>query len=240
MKIRAIIIDDEPLAHTIIEKYEEDIPYLEIVGHCYKATEAFQMLKAKAIDLLFLDIQMPKLTGLEFLRTLDRKPFVIITSAHSEYALEGFELNVSDYLLKPFRFERFLKAVNKVQDLISLNKEEVNFTTASGEKPSSSEKTLFLKVDKKVVRVLTKNIFYLESYGNYVKCWLENEYILTPRTLTSMEEELVGSSFIRIHKSTLINKHTIHYLEGNRVVLKNGKSLPIGKTYSQTVKSHFI
>lgn len=229
MQLRAIIIDDEPLAHKVILTHAKEVPYLDIVGQCYLATEAFTHLNEGNIDLVFLDINMPKLSGLDFLRTLNKKPIVIITSAYREYALESFELDVCDYLLKPFRFDRFMKATNKALTLFQLQNKpnptvETPATTAS--KPITE---LFIKSDKRLIQVNLSDIYFLESYGNYVKVWLENEYLLTPRSLSSFEEQLPTNDFFRIHKSYIINRRYIDYVEGNLVMTKNGKSLSVGK-----------
>lgn len=225
MKIlKAIIIDDEPLAHNVILKYASDIPFLEIVGQFYVATEAYTILNKQEIDIMFLDINMPVIKGLDFLRTLETKPAVIITSAYEEYALEGFELQVSDYLLKPFRFERFLKAVNLVR--------------SKPENKEQSSKHIFIKVDKKQIQLNLSEIQYLESYGNYVKVYTENQFYLTPRTLTSFEEEL-DSHFQRIHKSFIVQKSFIKHVEGNLITVKNGNTITIGKSYRSLVKDFF-
>jgi len=224
--IKAIIIDDEPLAHKVILQYASDLPFLEIVGQCHLATQAYSLLNEQEIDLLFLDINMPKLKGLDFLRTLDKKPQVIITTAYQEFAIEGFELQVADYLLKPFRFERFLKAVNVVKDRLSLVPDK------------TAAEYIFLKVDKKQIQIAIADIQYLESYGNYVKVWVSDQCYLTPRTLTSFENEL-DTRFVRIHKSFIVHKTFIHFVEGNRIEMKNGNTISIGKNYRSLVRDMF-
>jgi len=233
MKLKALIIDDEPLAHLVVQEYAKEIPFLEIVGQCHLAIDAIKVLKEQSIDLLFLDINMPKLTGLEFLRTLKVTPKVIITSAYPEFALESYDLDVSDYLLKPYRFDRFLKAVNKVQEQYQLEQTAVTPTETS----SVEDQQLFIKSDKRLINISLSEIYYLESYGNYVKVWLEKEFHLTPKTLTHFEELLSPSDFFRIHKSFILNRKFIDYVEGNFVVMKNGKQLTIGKTQRSTFKS---
>lgn len=230
MMLRTLIVDDEPLAHKIILKYAEDTSFLEIVGQCYLATDALKFLKTEPVDLIFLDIQMPKLKGLEFLRILDKRPLVIITSAHQEYALESFELDVCDYLLKPFRFDRFLKATHKALELFQLK----HPTTASPPPPApESPSQIFIKSDKRFVSIEFQDILYLESFGNYVKVWLADQFLLTSRTLNSFEEKIPDDLFIRIHKSFIINKKQVHFLEGNRVMLKNGQAIPLSKNHRQ-------
>lgn len=235
MNLRALIIDDEPLAHKIILEYAGATPYLEIVGQCHLATEALVFLQQHEVDLIFLDIQMPKLKGLDFLRTLSKSPLVIITSAYEEYALESFELAVCDYLLKPFRFDRFLKAVNRAVELKQLHiPTEVPATESPASSMADSER-LFIKSEKRMIQLNISDIHFLESYGNYVKVWLENEFHLTARTLSSLEEQM-PTGFHRIHKSYIVNKKQVDYIEGNQVMMKNKKLLPIGKNHRQGVK----
>ncbi|MGN7720232.1 LytR/AlgR family response regulator transcription factor [Chitinophaga sp. 22620] len=230
MKMRCLIIDDEPLAHDVILKYIEDTPFLELAGQCYRATEALEFLNRQPVDLLFLDIRMPRLNGLEFLRTLHQRPLVIITSAYEEYALQGFELAVCDYLLKPFRFDRFLQAVNRAYAQFNQT-QPLPSSSATPQNPAQ----LAVKTDKKLVFVDLQSVFYLESLGNYVKVWQENTYLLTARTLSSYETELPADTFVRIHKSYILNRKMIHALEGNIVHLRNGKQLPLGKNYKHAV-----
>lgn len=253
MKLNTLIIDDEPLAHEVILGYAKSIPFLEVSGQCYLATEAFTVLQEKKIDLIFLDIHMPKLKGLDFLRSLEQSPIVILTTAYEEYALESYELNVCDYLLKPFRFERFTQAVNKALELYRL-KQESSRQSAVGDlqkaassrqsaiPPHSSPLTphLLLRSDKKHIQVALSDIYYLESYGNFVKVWQEEAFILTPRTLSSFEEELPEGHFFRIHKSYIINRQYLDYWEGNHLQLKNKKQLPIGKSYRQAFKQYML
>lgn len=236
MNLRALIIDDEPLAHKVILQYASDVPFIEIVGQCHLATEALSVMSNREIDLIFLDINMPKLKGLDFLRTLSKKPIVIITSAYEEYALESFELDVCDYLLKPFRFDRFLKAVNKASELFQL-KNKTTATVQESKLPEGKQPNkIFIKSEKRLIQINLEEIFYLESYGNYVKVWLEDQFHLTPRTLTSFDVELPNDTFFKIHKSFVLNRNQIDYVEGNLVVMKNKKLLPIGKNQRQEFK----
>ncbi|MEO0732913.1 MAG: LytTR family DNA-binding domain-containing protein [Bacteroidota bacterium] len=234
--MNALIIDDEPLAHKVILQYASDIPFLAIVGQCYKATEAYAFLEGGDVDLLFLDINMPRLKGLDFLRTLERPPRVIITSAYEEYALEGYELRVVDYLLKPFRYDRFLRAVTAAKTSLAP-------AAAPGRDLPNREKLpfaqhLFVKVDKRYLQIPLAELHYLESYGNYVKLWTGPQYHLTPRTLGSFVEEL-PERFARVHKSYIVNKAHIDYVEGAMIVLRSGRTAPIGKNYRQAVKEWF-
>lgn len=228
MNLRCLIIDDEPLAHEVILTYLKDIPFLSLSGQCYRATEAFDFLNQHEVDLIFLDIRMPKLSGLDFIKSLNHKPLIIITSAFEEYALESFDLAICDYLLKPFRFDRMLKAANRALELYQF-KQLAN-------KQNSKEDYITIKADKKHVLLKLADLQYLESLGNYVKVWRNLEFILTPRTLSSFEEQLLSDNFIRIHKSYILNKQYIHYLQGNVIYLKNGTQLPVGKSYKPIIK----
>lgn len=235
--MKALIIDDEPLAHDIILTYVKDVDYIDVVGQCHLATEALSFLRTKEVDLIFLDINMPKLKGLDFLRTISNPPIVIITSAYEEYALESFELNVCDYLLKPFRLSRFLKATQKALELFELKNQKpemIEKSIISNE--SKTAQQIFIKSDKRLIQIDLSEVYYVESYGNYVKVWLENNYILTPRTLSSFEEQLSQNDFFRIHKSHIVNRKFIDYVEGNMVMMKNQTTLVIGKGQRSTFK----
>ena len=234
MMLRSLIIDDEPLAHKVILEYAKDIPFLEVSAQSHLALEALDILRTQPIDLIFLDIQMPRIKGLDFLRTLPKRPVVIITSAYEEYALESFELDVCDYLLKPFRFERFLKAVNKARQLTTTRESPLPAADAS-----SGPEHMFIKVDKRLVNISLEQVSFLESYGNYVKVWMGDFFHLTPRTLASFARELPATDFFRIHKSFVVNRAHIDYVEGNFVLMKNTRQLPIGKS-QRTAFRQFI
>lgn len=222
MNINCIIVDDEPIARDILKTYIEQVPYLTLVASCEDAFEAMQVLKTKDIDLIILDINMPRLTGFEMLRTLKKYPAVIITSAYPEYALEGFELSVTDYLLKPFSFPRFVQATEKV----------VNKTAETPVK----EEDLFLMVksDKKLTKVFFDEISYIEAYGNYIFIYTGQERVMSKQTLTQFEGQLPASKFARIHKSYIASLKAIKYLEGNEVSIA-GKKLPVGKVYRESL-----
>ena len=237
MSLRCLIVDDEPLAHDIILRYMEDVPFLENCGQCYRATEVPDFLNRQAIDLIFLDVRMPKLNGLDFLRTLQQRPLVIITSAYEEHALESFDLDVCDYLLKPFRFERFLKAVNRaLADYTLRQQASATVPLTPPITPAAAPETIYIKSDKKQIMLNLDDVYYLESLGNYVKVWDEQRFLLTQRTLSSFESQLPADTFIRIHKSYILNKKFVRYIEGNIISLKNGKQLPLGKNYKHVVK----
>jgi two-component system, LytTR family, response regulator len=223
MKMNCIIVDDEPIARDILKKYIEQVPYLTLVASCEDAFEAMEILKTKEIDLIVLDINMPRLTGFEMLRSLKKYPAVIITSAYPEYAIEGFELSVTDYLLKPFSFPRFVQATEKV----------VNKTAAA---PVSKDEDLFVMVksDKKLTKVFFDEISYIEAYGNYIFIFTAAERVMTKQTLTQFEQQLPPSKFARIHKSYIASLKAIKYLEGNEVSIV-GKKLPVGKVYRENL-----
>lgn len=225
--LQCIIADDEPIARQIIESYIQEIPNLELIASCKNAFEVMEILQERSIDILFLDINMPKLSGISLLKTMQRKPNVIITTAYTEYALEGFELAVTDYLLKPFSLERFLQAVLKVKQPAVLKAEKV---PAEKEDVTTS---IFVKSDKKIVKINFEEIQYIEAYGNYIKIFTE-KMILTPQTLTDFLEKL-PNEFLRIHKSYVINFNRLKLIDGNLLLLQNDTKLPIGKSFKKDV-----
>ncbi len=226
MNLKCLIIDDEPIARQIIENYISEVPYLRLVGTCKNAFEAMQFLQSHVADVMFLDINMPKLSGLNFLRTMKNSSNVIITSAYPEFAIEGFELSVTDYLLKPFSFERFLQAVMKIQK----QKSVVKTTTASNQVDNDF---IFIKNDKKLIKLDFSSIDYIEAYGNYIKLHAES-MILVPQALSVFLEKL-PTQFVRIHKSYIVNFNKLKLIEGNRLMLKNDIDLPIGRSYKKGI-----
>ena len=230
--IHYLIIDDEPIAHRIIEKYCSNLPHLEKKGNCYNAFEAMQFLNENEVNLLFLDINMPKLSGFDFLKTISNPPKIIVTTAYKEFALEGYELNISDYLLKPFSFERFAKAVNKTIANTTVAKTVIKDDT-------SKSKSFFLKGDKKYHQVHFDDILFIEAYGHYTKVYLENEMIISHGKISSLNEFLPESSFIRTHKSFIVAKNKIKQIEGNRILIDEHK-IPIGQTYKANINNLFL
>jgi DNA-binding LytR/AlgR family response regulator len=232
--MKCITVDDEPLAHKIIKNYGVNLSFLTIEQECHSAFEAINYLHAHEVDLIFLDINMPKLKGLDFLRTLRNPPLVIITTAYQEYAMEGYELNVIDYLLKPFSFERFLKAVQKAQEhkkLIALSK---TATVTSSPTETTSTERFFVKGDKKIHQILLEEILYLESLGSYVKIHLETETITTLDRLANFEKTLPSDQFLRIHKSFIVSVKKIQTIEGNRLKISE-TTIPIGNVYKHNL-----
>ncbi|MFZ4400648.1 MAG: LytR/AlgR family response regulator transcription factor [Bacteroidales bacterium] len=229
--IKCLIVDDEPLAQRIIEKYSEDIPTIEIVSKCSNAFEAMQELNDKEIDLIFLDINMPKLSGINFLKTLKNPPLCIITTAYSEFALEGYELDVLDYLKKPFSFERFLKAIQKAQERMKENIKEVQVHEIHTSQ-NHEEGFIFVKSNKKTYKVNISDVFYIEALGDYVKIHTTDKVIITYQSMKKIEALLPSASFTRIHKSFIVSISKIKSIEGNMVEVKDEK-LPIGSNYKQ-------
>lgn len=228
--MNTIIVDDEPLAQDVLETYIEKIPELKLIGKCNNALEANEMLKSKSIDLMFLDIQMPQLTGIDFLKTLSKPPMVIFTTAYPNYALDGFELNALDYLLKPISLERFMKAVNKALDQYELQSRE-------GGEPAGGEDDpdfIFVKADKKLVKVKYDDILYIEGLKDYVIIRMDTDRVITLQTMKSLESKMPQDRFKRIHRSYIVNLDRINAIVGNMVEViekKETKHLPIGKNY---------
>ena len=226
--LRCLIADDEPIARQIIESYIQDIPYLELAASCKNAFEVMEVLQVQTIDILFLDINMPKLSGIGLLKSLRQTPEVIITTAYPEYAVEGFELSVTDYLLKPFSIERFLQAIAKVQQ-----KQTTPTVQTVVSSTSEAAKSLFIKSEKKIIKLRPNDIFYVEAYGNYIKVFTDN-MILSQQSLSEFLEKL-PTNFVRIHKSYIINFEYLKLIDGNQIILLNEVKLPIGKSYKKNL-----
>ena len=230
MKLRCLIVDDEPLARRVLEKHISALPSLNLIKQCASAVEAAAYLHEHPVDVMFLDIKMPELTGLEFLKTLLEPPQVILTTAYSEYALEGYEYSVVDYLLKPISFERFLKAVNKLHDRNGGQREADHIP-----KSSHQDGFLFLRADKTDHKVRFSEIRYVEGCGNYVKVFLENKMLMIAETLTHVENNLPKGLFVRVHKSFIIALDRIDQVEGNLIRIGDA-AIPVGATYRREVK----
>lgn len=224
--ISCLIIEDELPAQNVLKAYVEDSPTLQLLTCCTTALEAIEVLRNHSVDLIFLDIHLPKLSGLNFLRSLNQPPKVIITSAYPEYALEGFELNVIDYLLKPFSFERFITAINKFPTKIA--------TPVSNKTLNSPiQDHIFVKLGRTLKRVLLEDIVYLQSDKDFVKIFTNTGHFLELQSL-KYYEQLLPDNFMRIHKSYLINLDKLVALKGNQVEIA-GKLLPIGRNYRETL-----
>lgn len=221
MNIKCIIIDDEPSSQNVLKSFINKIDYLDLKQVCNDALEALEYLKNTSIDLLFLDINMPQLSGISFYKSLQNPPKVIFTTAYSEYALEGFDVNATDYLLKPFSFERFVKAVSKIKNL----KDNIN-------------SSIIIKSDKKLHKIKIEDILYIESLGDYIKVHLENYFLVVYKTLKKIYNELPKSTFIQTHKSFIINKNRLDYIEGNMVII-NSIKIPLGQKYKKEFLESF-
>lgn len=225
MNLKCFIIDDEPLAIEVIESHISKIDGLEIVGTFYNAVKAFQALRDTSIDVIFLDIQMPRLTGIEFLKSLKNPPKVVFTTAYREYALEGFELDVVDYLLKPISFDRFLQAVDKVFDAVQ--------TPPSHPAPEPEDpQDVFVLSNNKNVKIRLDEIIYIESKRDSILIKTEDKEVLTYQTITYMEERLPSDKFIRIHRSFIVNINKIDSWSNQEVEIQD-EVIPIGRTFKR-------
>ncbi|MCF8362753.1 MAG: LytTR family DNA-binding domain-containing protein [Prolixibacteraceae bacterium] len=230
MKTRCIIVDDEPLARELISGYLNKIDAIELVAQCMNAMEAFQVLKEKSIDLIFLDVNMPQISGVDFIRSLSNPPKVIFISAHKEYAHEGFELDVVDYLLKPVAFGRLLKAVDKY---FMLAKREMNIL--GGENARKEEEFIYLKENKKVIKVILNEIHYIEAMGEYCQVFVEDGRIIPKLSIKNFEEILANKDFVRIHKSIMVPLKKITAFSASTIEIAKLKELPIGRSYKKSV-----
>lgn len=222
MKIRALVIDDEPLAQEVLKTYVSETGIIEVQGYCSNALEAMQMMHEQEIDLVFLDINMPKLSGIEWIKSLKKPPLIILTTAYTQYALEGYELNVLDYLAKPFSLQRFLKAVAKAEEqLLGRHSKEIN-----------EQDSIFIKSNRKNYQVRFEDVVYVEGLGDYIKIYTESTHYVTNISMKRIEDQLPTSSFFRIHKSFIVNLKKIVSIEGNLIDVKINK-LAIGNNYRQ-------
>ncbi len=226
--IQCLIVDDEPLAREIIRRYIEEVPTLNLAGECANALQALAVLQKQVVDLLFLDIRMPQLNGNDFLKTLKNPPKVIFTTAYPEYALEGYELDVADYLLKPVPFDRFLKAVNKVFPTGQSNAD--NRATEE----MKTEAFVYFRADRKMVKVMLQDILYIESMKDYIKVVTGNGIIITKQSISSAEEMLPEKEFARVHRSYIVSLKKIRTFTSELIGIGNTE-IPIGKLYRNGV-----
>jgi DNA-binding LytR/AlgR family response regulator len=233
MKIRCIAIDDEPLAVKKIAGYIQKVPFLELVAECRSAAEAMSIMDENDIQLLIIDINMPDISGMEFVKSLTNKPYVVFTTAYSEYAVEGFKVEAVDYLLKPITFSNFLKAANKVKNRIEIssnNQEESVKTTANH---------LFVKSEYKLIRIELDDIKYIESQHEYIKIHLANSIpVLTQLSLKSIEELLPSDRFMRVHRSFIVNLAKISVIERNRIVFDGKIYIPVSDQYKEKFQEY--
>jgi len=224
MNIKCLAIDDEPLALKQIGSYIQKTPFLELAGLCNSALTALEHLSVSKIDLLFVDINMPDLSGMDFVKSLKEKPFIIFTTAYSEYAVEGFKVDAVDYLLKPFGYSDFLKAANKVRSLAELS-------TAPTADAVPGKDYLFVKADYKVLRIELSEIVYIESMHEYVRIHLDNNKpVMTLLSLKTLEEQLPSDRFMRVHRSFIVNSQKIKIVERNRIVFDK-VYIPVSEQY---------
>lgn len=225
--MNCIAVDDEPLALNLIEDFAKKVPFLNYVKSCKNAFEAIDTIQKEKIDLIFLDINMPDITGIDLIKNIEQKPLVIFTTAYSEYAIEGFELSAVDYLIKPFLFERFFKAVNKAYEYYSLkNKRNI----AVSEEKTYTDDYIFVKADYSSVKIYLKDILYLEGLKDYVKIHTKEKKILTLITMKKIEEKLPSTNFIRVHRSFIVALDKIESIQRNRIIIQE-KWIPIGNSY---------
>ncbi|OEK04715.1 LytR/AlgR family response regulator transcription factor [Roseivirga misakiensis] len=228
--MKCIIVDDEPLAREVIESYVAKIDGLELVASCDNAVKAFDILKKESIQLIFLDIQMPKLNGIDFLKVLHPLPKIIFTTAYREYAIESYELDVVDYLLKPISFQRFLMSVNKAMN----ENGTTGIEEGQGDELRSDHPYIFLKADRKMVKVYLKDILYIESLKDYVRIKMPNRDVISLQKISFLEQKLPEDCFIRIHRSFIVPFKKIEAYS-NHVIEIAGTELPIGRNYKEKV-----
>ena len=224
-KLSCIIVDDEPVARKILHEFVEQVPFMDLQGKFENAIKAEAFLKNNAVDMIFLDIEMPKVSGLQFLQKMHIESMVILTTAFPQYALEGYELDIIDYLLKPFALSRFLKAVQKAKDYYQM-KNVANTT--------SQPSYIFIRSEKRIEKIELNNILYAESLGNYVSIYTESKKIIAYLTMKSFESQLPLNEFIKIHQSYLVNSSKIDAIEGNEIKI-GSKSLPISRNHREFV-----
>ncbi len=221
-ELNCLIVDDEPLARKVLREYIEDVEFLSLAGEAESPVAANNTMSRMKIDLLFLDIQMPKISGLDFLKNLQSAPMTVMTTAYPEYALQGFELDVLDYLVKPIGFDRFLKAVNKAKDFHELR--------SQAERKGDESEFFFVKCDQKLEKINLADVLYVEALSNYVIINTEQRRYVTYLTLKGIEEKLPKDQFVRIHKSYLVSLKAVISIEDDEVQLRS-KDLPISKHY---------
>ncbi len=218
MKLNCIIVDDEPVARKLLEEYIEDVDFLQLVGKAENPVKAAVLLSSNKTDLLFLDINMPKMNGMEFLRSLTVLPLTIMTTAYTEYAIEGFELDVVDYLVKPFSYERFLKACTKAKEYYELKNRQ---TENTGNEPDLNY--FFVKCNGRIEKILYDELVYVEAMLNYVVLHTEDRKLICYLTIKGIAEQLPGSIFLKVHKSTIVNINKIKSIEGNQINMGKAK-----------------
>jgi DNA-binding LytR/AlgR family response regulator len=231
--IRCLIVDDEPPAREIIRRYVQEVPMLQLVGECSNAIQALATLQQQPVDLIFLDIRMPQLDGTTFIKTLQHPPQVIFTTAYSEYALEGYELDVVDYLMKPIRFDRFLKAVNKAFP-VNIMTADIKPAAAIVQEEKKNDSFVYFRADRKMVKVMLDEIQYIESMKDYIKVYTQQGVIITKQSISSVEAMLPDKLFVRTHRSFIVAVKQIKSFTSELIEI-NAAEIPIGKLYRNGV-----
>lgn len=234
-KYQVLLLDDELLARTLLTDYVEKIPQLEVAGCCSNVVEAMEVLHSRQIDIILTDIQMPDITGIEMVKSLDKNPAIIITTAYSEYAVESFELNVVDYLLKPISFSRFVQAINKAMEFVDVKSKPS--TIIKGE-ASTERNYISIKADYKIYKVNFDDLIYIEGQSEYVTFYTKHRNITAYYALKNLEIELPVPRFLRVHKSYIVSMEHVDYVEGNFLVV-SGNKIPIGASYRDAVIQYF-
>jgi DNA-binding LytR/AlgR family response regulator len=229
MKLNCIIVDDEPMARKVLEEYIEDVDFLQLIGKAENPVKAGALLENNKVDVMFLDINMPKMSGIDFLRNKSQKPLTVMTTAYTDYAVESFELDVLDYLVKPFSFERFLKAATKAKEYAELQKKQT--TSPAG----NTAEYFFVKCNGKIEKIFYDELFYVEAMLNYVVLHTEDKKMIVYLTIKSIAEQLPETMFLKIHKSTIINTGKIKSITGNEIDMGKAKVV-----ISQNLHDHVI
>lgn len=229
MTYRCLIIDDEQLARQLLESYVSRIPNLELVASCKNPIDGLDIMQNQSIDLIFLDIQMPELLGTEFVKSLLTRPAIIFTTAYRDYAIEGFDLDIADYMLKPISFERFLQGFNKATDRLKI---------AKGKSEKNEVEFITVKANHRIYKINYNDLNYIEGLGEYVTFYCKNRKVVALESLKNLESMLPSSLFIRSHRSYIVNKAEIISLYGNQIEIQDNL-LPIGKSYRQTIHEYF-
>jgi len=232
MKIRCIIIDDESLAINVIENHLKSFDHVEIIATFNNPLKAYNILEHEKIDVIFLDINMPQMTGFAFIENLNHKPLIVITTAYREYAVKSYELNILDYLVKPIPFNRFLRTINKIY-------QQLYVSSSLGDSNLLQEPHIFLKVNKKLLKINLNDILYIESLKDYIKIITKIGNHIVHKSLTAITEELPHSNFLRIHRSFTISINKIDAIEGNTVEIAN-KRIPIGRNYLKQTRERIL
>ncbi|HEX8427371.1 LytTR family DNA-binding domain-containing protein [Hymenobacter sp.] len=239
--IRCLLLDDEPIARQVLRTYAERLPFLQVAGECANALEAYEFLRQHEVDLIFCDIEMPQISGLDFLKALPHRPLVVLTTAYEQYALAGFELDVVDYLLKPAAFDRFWRAIEKVKDRLALRQLKAAPATAPASAPPEAKPTpaaddfIMIKENGNLVKVALPAIRYIEAMKDYVKIFTAERRLVAYLTMKKLEETLPAAQFTRVHKSYIVRNDGIETLQGNMLELKSKVQIPVGVQFREAV-----